>query len=349
MTDRPTSADPPVLTILCPLTLSDDARARLEVIAPGLEVHWVPYQEGADLRTARSSRSITEAQLASAPVLSEQDWTILERTTAAVALDLPSGALERTRALQWLQVIAAGTEHIDVGGFAARGVPVTSGAGIAAVPIAEFVLGRLLQVWKHLAAFDQQQANRRWEPIFGRRVAGLTLGIVGLGSIGRATARRARAFDMTVLANRRSASAGQSDPDVDELFTTTAIDEMIGRCDAVVVSAAATPQTNGLFDRARIHAMKPGSVLCNVARGSLVDEQAVVAALESGHLGAAILDVTAVEPTPDDSPLWTAPNCYLSPHSAVSLDGYQDALSDLAVRNFERFVRGLPLENLVQA
>jgi phosphoglycerate dehydrogenase-like enzyme len=329
--------------------LSDRARTRLEAAAPGLEVHWVPYQESANVRNARSSGNLTEAHLASAPVLSAQDWAILERTTAAVVLDLPSGVMERTPALQWVQVIAAGTEHIDVGGFAARGIPVTSGAGIAATPIAEFILGRLLQVWKHLRTFDEQQTERRWDPIFGRRVAGLTLGIVGLGSIGRATARRARAFDMTVLANRRSASPGESDPDVDELFTSAAIDEMIGRCDAVVVSAAATPETSGLFGRARINAMRPGSVLCNVARGSLVDEKALVAALQSGHLSAAILDVTAEEPTPGDSPLWSAPNCYLSPHSAVSLDGYQDALSDLAVRNFERFVRGQPLENLVQA
>ena len=142
----------------------------------------------------------------------------------------------------------------------------------------------------------------RWEPLYGRRMAGRTLGIVGLGAIGRATARRGRAFGMRVVANRRSAAAGDTDPDVDELFTAEGLDEMIGRCDAVVISVAATARTTGMFDRHRINSMKSGAVLCNVARGSIVDEDAVVDGLRSGHLSAAVLDVTAQEPTPAGQP-----------------------------------------------
>jgi phosphoglycerate dehydrogenase-like enzyme len=338
----------PVLTFLVPMAFSEEARTRLDAIAPGIEIQRILYQEGPNLRNARSARRVTEADLASAPVLTDDDWAVLERTTAAVALDLPVGIVERARALQWVQVIGAGTEHLDVAGLAAGGISVTNGAGLAAASIAEFVLGRLLQVWKDFRTLEQQQREQRWEPLFGRRVAGLTLGIVGLGGIGRATARRARAFDMRVLANRRRAAAGEADPDVDELFTAGVIDDMLCRCDAVVVAAAATRETMGLFDCTRISNMKPGSVLCNVARGSLVDEDAVVEALRSGHLAAAILDVTAEEPTPPDSPLWTAPNCYLSPHCALALDGYEDALLDLTIRNFARLVQGQPLENLVQ-
>ena len=348
MTGERDNRKPPVLTFLVPMAFSEEARARLEAMAPGIEVQRVLYQEGPNLRNARSARRVTEADLAFAPVLTDDDWAVLERTTVAVALDLPVGIMERAPALQWIQVIGAGTEHLDVAGLADRGITVTNGAGLAAASIAEFVLGRLLQVWKHLRTLDQQQHEHRWEPLFGRRVAGLTLGIVGLGGIGRATARRARAFDMRVVANRRRAAAGDSDPDVDELFTVGAIDEMLGRCDAVVVAAEATPETTGLFDRKRIGHMKPGSVLCNVSRGSLVDEDAVVEALHSGHLAAAILDVTAEEPTPPGSPLWTAPNCYLSPHSALALDGYEDALLELTIRNFAQFVQGHPLANVVR-
>jgi phosphoglycerate dehydrogenase-like enzyme len=348
MTDERDIRESPVLTFLVPMDFSEEARGRLEAIAPGIEVQRILYQEGPSLRNARSARRVTEADLASAPVLTDDDWAGLERTSVAVALDLPVGIMERAAALQWVQVIGAGTEHLDVAGLASRGITVTNGAGLAAPSIAEFVLGRLLQVWKHFRTLDEQQHQHRWEPLFGQRAAGRTLGIVGLGGIGRATARRARAFDMRVLANRRRAAPGDVDPDVDELFTAVAVDDMLGRCDAVVVAAAATPETTGLFDRKRIGKMRPGSVLCNVARGSLVDEDAVVEALRSGHLAAAILDVTAEEPTPPGSPLWTAPNCYLSPHCALALDGYEDALLDLTIRNFAQFVQGQPLENVVQ-
>jgi phosphoglycerate dehydrogenase-like enzyme len=338
----------PVLTVLYPtLTLTDGLRARLDAAAPGLEVHRLPYVEDAELRSARGAGTVTAEQLAAAPVLTDEEWALLERTTAAVALDLPTGLVERANTLKWVQFIGAGTDHIDTVGLARRGVILTNGAGLAAAGIAEFVLGRLLQVWKSFRLLDQRQAEHHWEPEYGRRVAGLTLGIVGLGAIGRATARRARAFEMQVVANRRSAAPGDSDPDVDQLFTTDQLDEMIRSCDAVVVSAPATPVTQRLFDRERIARMKPGAILCNVARGSLVDEEALVDALRSGHLAAAVLDVTAQEPAPADSPLWEAPNCYLSPHTSVANAGYEDALFDLIIRNLGRLVRGEPLENTV--
>ncbi|HEY8525280.1 MAG TPA: D-2-hydroxyacid dehydrogenase [Acidimicrobiales bacterium] len=334
-----------VVTILSSMVAPEAARARLEAVAPGVEVHAVPYRESAALRNARATGRTTAEDRATAPVLSDADWAVLERTTAVLALDLPEGLVERATALRWVQLIGAGADHLDLAALAGRGVVVTNASGVTAAPIAEFVLGRLLQVWKHLREVDGLQRARRWEPRFGRRVAGLTLGVVGLGAIGRATARRARAFDMQVLATRRRAGPGDTDPDVDELLPAAALDEMLGRCDAVVIAAPATAETKGLFDAGRIARMKPGAVLCNVARGSLVDQAAVVAALESGHLGAAVLDVTDPEPAPPDSPLWTAANCYLSAHTAVSLEGYDEAVLDLMAANLARFLRGEPLAN----
>ena len=258
---------PPVLTMMTGIPLTDDVRARLDAVAPGIELHAVTYREEHALRSARSSGRVTDADLATAPTLSEEDWAVLARTTAAVVLDVPDGLLERAPALEWIQAMSAGTEHLDVEAMTARGVALTNGAGISAGPIAEFVLGRLLQVWKEFRVLDEQQAQSRWELVFGRQVRGLTLGIVGLGAIGRATARRARAFEMRVLANRRRAVTGETDPDVDELFTADDLDRMLAECDAVVIAAAATPDTVGLFDRDRIATMKPGAVLCNVGAG----------------------------------------------------------------------------------
>jgi len=336
-----------VLTFLHPVELTARGRAELESVAPGLEIHFVPYREDTQLRSSRAAGAATAAQLASAPTLSDADWARLERTTAAVALDLPELLLVRARSLQWIQTIGAGTDYLDTNAIAAQGITVTNGAGVASASIAEFVLGRLLQIWKRFREVDELQRQRRWDPLFGRSLAGLTLGIVGLGAIGRATARRARAFDMVVVASRRNAVAGATDPDVDQLFAPAQLHQMIKDCDAVVIAAPATPETRGLFNRTTIAAMKPGAVLCNVARGSLVDEDALVDALRSGHLGAAIVDATAQEPTPADSALWTAPNCYLSPHAAVARDGYDNALLNLVIRNLRRLVNRMPLENEV--
>jgi len=342
------TVEPPVLVLMTRLTpLTEGLRARPDAVAPGIDLHWVPYQEEYGLRRARAAGRVSDTDRATAPRLTDEDWAPLERATAVVLLDMPDALLERTPRLRWVQSMAAGTEHLDARAMAARGITLTSGAGIAAVPIAEFVLGRLLQVWKGFRTIDANQARSRWKLVMGRRLSGLTLGIVGLGAIGRATARRARAFEMHVIANRRSAQPGDSDPDVDELFTAEALDDMLPRCDAVVIAAAATPETVGLFDRGRIARMKPDAVLCNVARGSIVDENALEEALRSGRLAAAVLDTTADEPTHPEHPLWTAPNCYLSPHTAAAADGFAEALMDLVVRNLDRFVRNEALENVV--
>jgi phosphoglycerate dehydrogenase-like enzyme len=339
--------DAPVVTLMTTLSLTDEVRARLDEAAPGVELHEVGYREDHGLRNARALGTVTDADRATAQQLSDEEWAILERSTAVVVLDVPDGLLERVMGLRWVQTMSAGTDHLDVEGMAERGIVLTTGAGIAAVPIAEFALGRILQFTKRFRELDERQARGVWEPVFGRRLAGQTLGIVGLGAIGRAVARRARAFEMRVLANRRRAAPGDVDPDVDELFTVDGLDDMLARCDVVVIAAAATEETTRLFDARRLAAMKPGAVLCNVARGAIVDEPALVDALRSGHLAAALLDTTAEEPTPPDSPLWSAPNCYLSPHTATGGTPYADNLLDLVARNLAHFVRGEPLENVV--
>ena len=336
-----------VVTFMAMLEASDEVRETLAQIVPGIELHAVDYREDHALRNARAQGRATIEDRAGAPQLSDDDWALLERSDALVVLDVPDGLLERAGNLRWVQAMSAGTEHLDVAWFHERGVTLTNGAGLAAAPIADFVLGRLIEVWRGFRTVEANQQARRWELVMGRRLEGSTLGIVGLGSIGRAVAVRARAFGMRVIANRRSASAGDIDPDVHELFTVDELDEMLGQCDAVVLSVAATHETVGLFDETRIRAMKPGSVLCNVALGSLVDEAALIRALTDAHLQAAILDATAEEPLPRDSPLWDAPNCYLSPHMSAAGDGYAAALLELVKANLRGFAAGETLRNVV--
>jgi phosphoglycerate dehydrogenase-like enzyme len=224
---------------------------------------------------------------------------------------------------------------------------VTNAAGVAAVPIAEFVIGQLLSIWKRFDELADQQRRHVWEPAYGRHVAGLKLGLVGLGAIGTAVAERARALEMQVLAVRRRPGAADGPPGVDEVVGPDGLHGVLSRVDAVVVCAPATPDTHDLFDAAAFAAMRPGAVFCNVARGSLVDEAALLDALRSGHLGAAVLDVTREEPLPADNPLWDAPNLRLSPHSSASLDHYVELVFELFADNLGRYLRGEPLRNVV--
>jgi phosphoglycerate dehydrogenase-like enzyme len=226
-------------------------------------------------------------------------------------------------------------------------VIVTNAAGTSSTSISEFVIARLLQVFKRLRETDEHQRAHAWAPSYGRSFARSTLGIVGLGHIGGAVAERARAFGVRVLGMRRSARAGVGAEPADELFAPDRLHEMLGRCDAVVLAAPATAETRHLIDAEALAAMRPGAVLVNVARGSLVDEAALVAALESGHLGAAALDVFEREPLPPDSPLWNAPRCYLSAHASASVDRYVDDVFEITCDNLARFVAGAPLRNRV--
>jgi phosphoglycerate dehydrogenase-like enzyme len=182
----------------------------------------------------------------------------------------------------------------------------------------------------------------------GRLLAGCTIGIVGLGAIGTAVAERARPFGMRVIATRRRFVPGMTSPVADELLGPDGLDHLLAESDAVILAAPQTAETENLIGERELALMKPGSVLCNVGRGALVDETALLAGLADGRPAAAILDVTREEPLPSTSPLWDAPNVYLSPHSAAVNDGYFDAVLDLFVANLVRYVKDEPLLNEVR-
>jgi phosphoglycerate dehydrogenase-like enzyme len=150
-----------------------------------------------------------------------------------------------------------------------------------------------------------------------------------------------------VLAIRRRYEPGMTAPNVDELFGPASLHDVLARSDTVVLAAAGTPETENLIDASAIAAMKPGAVFVNVARGTMVDEPALIAALESGHLRAAATDVARREPLPPDDPLWVAPHLMISPHSSASQDRYFDMVFDLFVDNLGRYVAGKALRNVI--
>ncbi len=315
----------------------DEFIPRLHAVVPEVEVHVVPYV-GKFGQHIRDSDRIDE--------LTDERRALWEQAEVVLALDLPKGIDTLAPNLRWVQAIGAGIDHLHDCGLP-DAVVVTNAAGVAALPIAEFVIARLLAVWKRLGDLDALQREHTWKPTFGRVFDGSTVGVVGLGAIGGAVARLAGALGANTLGIRRSYQPGDTSPLTDELFGTDDLHEVLARCDAVVLSAPATPDTENLFDAATFEAMKPGSVFCNVARGSLVDEAALVASLEQGHLAAAILDVTRAEPLPPDDPLWDAPNIFISPHSSTSQDRYQETLFELFADNLVRYARGDDLRNVV--
>lgn len=330
-----------------PLTPNPDLARRFEAISDRVEVVWAPYFESSELRTSRGHNQGKDPLGLDRPVLDDSAMASLGRAQAVVGMDLPDDIAALAPNLRLWQGIGAGYDHIDGEALAAMGAVQCNASGIASIPIAEFVIGRLLQVWKHLRELDASQERHEWEIRYGRQLAGCTIGIVGLGAIGREIARRARAFDMTVLASRGSAKPGDVDPDVDELFPAADADEMLARSDAVVLALPATPESEGFIDARRLALLPEGAVLVNVARGMHVVEPDLIDALESGHLGAAVLDVTRNEPLPSDDSLWDAPNLYLSPHSSVSLDRYEATVVELAAANIGAFIDARPMQNVV--
>ncbi|MFM8894473.1 MAG: D-2-hydroxyacid dehydrogenase [Actinomycetales bacterium] len=319
----------------------------IEAVDPRLEVVVVTYEEGQHLRTLRGSdANLTEAR-AAAPELTDAQRKMFARVHAVIAIDLPFDVAAIAPNLSWVQGIGAGSTQLQSAGLAAAGIRLTSSAGTNAVGIAEFVIGRLLEERKHFRALAALQAAHDWSPIYGTQLAGTTVGLIGFGAINSAVAARLRAFDVTVLVTRRRARPGDRIDGVDAVFPPERLHEMLSRCATVIAAVPESPETTGLMDEQSFAAMPAGSFFVNVGRGSLVEESALLAALASGHLRGAALDVASTEPLPADDPLWTAPNLALSFHCSASPTAMFDNLQRLVLDNVRRWLANEPLRNEV--
>jgi phosphoglycerate dehydrogenase-like enzyme len=259
---------------------------------------------------------------------------------------LPLPAFRMAPALRLLQMTSAGIDKLDPAIW--QQVVVCNGNGISAEPIAEHVLMVLLMLARDAPRLLRSQQQRHWDRgVAAREISGMTLAIVGMGAIGGAVARRARALGLRVLALRRSVSQRGADDLADEVYPPHDLLHVLARSDAVVLATPLTPETRGLIGAAELAAMRPGSFLINIARGAVVDEPALIAALQSGQIGGAALDVFAQEPLPTDSPLWGMENVIITPHSATRSDRANERMSALVCENLRRYLAGEPLRNLV--
>jgi phosphoglycerate dehydrogenase-like enzyme len=248
-------------------------------------------------------------------------------------------AVAASPSIRWLHSPAAGVDLPFYAGLAERGVRVTT-SHVNAIPIAEYVLAVVLSHYQQLARWRDAQAERVWLHHEFREVHGTTWLVVGLGAIGTAVATRAYAFGARVLGVRRHP---HGDEPVAEMLTPDRVLDAVPRADVVVLAAPGTPATHHLVDDQFLTAMRPGSVLVNVARGSLVDEAALLRALERGVPEAAILDVFDTEPLPAASGLWSHPRVVVTPHSSSGGAGRLGRAFDLFLDNLGRYARDEPL------
>jgi len=270
----------------------------------------------------------------------EAAWANGDAWQGPAARDFSVAILKSPR-IKWLQSGAAGFDHPMFGELVRRQVRLTTSHG-QAVGMADYVLWGVLDHFQRGPERREAQGQREWRRLRFRDLAGSRWLVIGFGSIGQGVGVRARAFGAHVTGVRRNQAPH---PAADAIAADADIARLLPEADVVVLSVPLTPETRHVVDARFLAAMKPGSVLVNVGRGGLVDEPALLAALETGAPEHAVLDVFETEPLPADSAFWGHPRVTLTPHSSGISSGAMDRNDELFLENLRRYLAGEPLEN----
>ena len=241
--------------------------------------------------------------------------------------------------LKWIFSFSAGVEGLIVPEILKLKVKISSAKGIHGLPMSDHVLCYILSFLRGFPTFFSHQNQQIWEKlnILPEETCGKTVGIIGLGEIGKVIAKRCKAFDMRVLGVKRSPVPVEY---VDEVFSSEEIDQVLEQSDFIVILIPLTPDTVHYFDKVKLAKMKKTSYLINVGRGPVVDEKALIEVLQEGKIAGAALDATEIEPLPDDSPLWKMLNVIITPHTAADTPYYMDRALSIFCKNIERFQNG---------
>ena len=289
---------------------------------------------------------------------SNSEELLAELPTADILLgwdrDLSPEMWNKLPKLRWVHVFSAGVESLMGPEFKKSGVILSNSRGAHGIPIAEHVMAMLLSWERNLGGYARSQAAHHWERLPSREIYGQTLGILGLGGIGRQIAVRAQGLGLRVVGLRRS-SAGAAQASeaaaagdcVEAVYGPEQLPQFLAGLDYLVISAPLTSATRGMIGAAELAVMKKDAILINIARGLIVDEAALVAALKGGKLRAALLDVFAKEPLPADSPLWDMPNVLVSPHSSANSHRTVDRGMEIFLENLGRLREGKALTAVV--
>lgn len=258
-------------------------------------------------------------------------------------------AVRKAPNMKWLHVFNVGVDHPIFTEMLARGVRLTTSTGTTAEPIAQTALTGLLMLARGFPHWLKAQREHRWDPVrlqvSPRDLKGQTVLVYGLGEIGKEFARLARALGLRVIGVRRSPR--RADDPVDEMHTPDQLDQLLPRAQWLMLACPLTAETRGLISAKRLALLPAGAHIINIARGEVIDEPALIAALQSGQLAGAYLDVFAEEPLPATSPLWDMPNVLVTPHNSSTALGNERRVFDMFVNNLERWKRDAPLINEV--
>ncbi len=271
-------------------------------------------------------------------------------------IEIPPELLQLAPRMRWLHTTGAGVENQIAAGFGRGPYTFTNGSGPHAIGISEYLLMMALALIKQLPFYQRAQMEHRWgrprasaqHPSF--ELYGKTVGVVGLGDIGLAAAERFHALGCRVIASRRSVPSRQAgEGPVDELLPPADLPYLLQQSDFAILSLPLTPETRHLINAEALRRMKPTAFLLNISRGGVIDEPALITALEQGQIAGAALDVFEREPLPADSPLWDMENVIITPHSSNNSEHFQRRQAELFRENLRRFVAGEPLLNVVNA
>lgn len=257
--------------------------------------------------------------------------------------DLP----ELAPRVKWIQATSAGIgQFVRFRGYAEKtNWTFTTASGVHIRPLAEFVVMSMLMYAKDYFQVQKQQSEKKWVYFTANELRDYTIGIVGLGKIGREVARLAKSFDMKVVGTRRTPQGPV--PNVDELYPPSELSSVLRQSNFLCLTAPHTDETTDLIGAREIAQLPDNAVIINISRGAVLDEKALISALESGKLRGASLDVFSKEPLPPDSPLWTMPRVIISPHSASNSVNENKRLVELFCENLQRYTHGQPLLNVL--
>lgn len=262
----------------------------------------------------------------------------------AIGWNFPDNAFAEMPDLEWIQSISVGVDNWVYDSSIPSSVVITNTKGLYSLEVAEYVTWAMITLFRryHLAMRNQQK--RRWSQLAGYSLKGKTVGIAGMGHLGRATARNASALGMRVIGLCRTRDDAAAREIADEVVSSSEMSGALAELDALVICLPQTSETRGMFGRDEIAALKRGSIIINVARDSILDYDGLRQALRSGHIAGAALDVFAKEPLPRRSRFWKEENVIVTPHVAAFTKEYKHKVSDLICTNLERFLHGQPLQ-----
>jgi phosphoglycerate dehydrogenase-like enzyme len=273
--------------------------------------------------------------------------TNVDGVNVAIGWRFPDGAFTNMPDLRWIQSIAVGVDSWVYDTTIPSEVVITNTKGLYSTEVAEYMIWALLTLSRRYHVTMRNQQKRRWRQIAGHSLAGKTIGIAGMGHLGRATAALARAMGMRIVGLCRTKDDARAAEVADEVAATTELGGVLGDLDFLVVCLPVTRDTAGLFGPEEIARLKRGAIVVNAARSSIVDAASVVAAVKDGHLAGAALDVFDKEPLSRLSKLWKNENVLITPHVAAFTTGYKTKVGNRLLENIDRLQAGRQLEGTV--